>query len=243
MAHRDVGSVLDDRMVGPRREYPLTRCITRGGLALIALVLALAIAQTLYEFATEPLPAHLRNYLMLNHERNVPTWLNGALLLAAAFAAGLAVLTARGGWERWGWSVLACAVAFLSFDELVSVHEVLPAIVGIESGSFITHEWLIPGVAVAVVGASGVGFFVAKLPAPVPRGLLIALAVFFTGAFIFEGLAQGLYRALGSEHWVSQYVAPLLNVPEEGLEMLGALLAVRVIVRHLEHAGMLTPTR
>lgn len=227
----------------PTDDYRLTRRITNAGLILIGAVLLLALLQMIVEWMTEPLPDHLRRYLMLNHERSAPTWVNGGLFLAAALGAGLAILTARDRRERWGWTILALAIAFLSFDEIVSIHEFLPEIVGIERGSFITHEWLIPGVVVALVGSISVGFFVSALPKPVPRRLLVALLVFFTGAFFFEGLAQFLFRSLGPEHWVSRYVAPLMNIPEEGLEMLGCLIAVRAIVQHLERSGMFTPTR
>ncbi|MGD8149739.1 hypothetical protein [Ornithinimicrobium sp. Y1694] len=81
---------------------------------------------------------------------------------------------------------------------------------------------------------------------PLPRiviiGLLMSMAVYGAGAVGVELLSGLAVRTLELEHPLRQLM-PVWEWIEESLEMLGCVLALVVIVRHLERVGIVDVQR
>lgn len=185
---------------------------------------------------------HYGRWLDMNAESSVATWFSvGLLQLVAALAvvAAAAVATRR---EQVAWGSLAVAVFLLSLDEKISIHEALPDLLGMTRGEMITHEWLVPGVAIALIALIALCFLLRPLPRPVIFGLLIAMAVFGAGAVGVELLSGIGVRSLDAGHPIRELM-PVWEWIEESLEMLGCVLAFATILRHLERAGVYDPAR
>lgn len=124
----------------------------------------------------------------------------------------------------------------------MQVHEHLPDIVGLTRGEWVTHEWLIPGVVLAGTGLALLTILVRVLDVRVRRGLLLAVLVFAGGAVVVEGLGGLAIRTLPLEHPI-RVAFPLWELLEEGMEMLGCIIALSVIIAHLRREGVLVLDR
>jgi len=214
---------------GARR---LGRWLCAGVAVLAVLHVVLHLAHDWFD----ALPANTGRWFDLNSESSIGTWFNMGLLLLVAAAAALAAVSATAPSARRAWGALAAAVALLSLDEQISVHERLPELVGLERDTLATHEWLIPGVALGLLGLGVLWVLGRALPSPVRRGLIVALIVYVTGAVVLEGLTGFAIRGLPLEHPVRAAV-PVWELVEECLEMLGCILALMTVVSHLHRAG------
>ncbi|TXR56399.1 hypothetical protein [Quadrisphaera setariae] len=170
----------------------------------------------------------------LDEEGNLPTYFSAALL--AATAAGLAVAAAlvrARGLRAWPLAVPAAVAALLSVDELASLHEqlaLLADLLGVDAG--LRFSWVVPGVVVAAVVGAGL-LLVARRMAPRLRWrLVVAGAVYLLGALVVETVTGGMFRPAppGGLEPVQSTAYVLLNAVEEGLEMVGALLALRAVL-------------
>lgn len=181
-------------------------------------------------------------WLDMNAEHSVATWFNvGLLQLVAGLAVVAAVASARPR-ERWAWGSLAVAVALLSLDEKISIHESLPDLLGMAKGSLVTHEWLVPGVAIALVALVPLSVLLRPLPRQVILGLVVALLLYGGGAVGVELVSGLAVRALEIDHPVRQLM-PVWEWVEESLEMLGCVAAMAAIVTHLQRVGVHDPAR
>ena len=165
-------------------------------------------------------------------EGNAWSWFSALVL--AALAAGLAgrAISARVtpglGARYW---VLAAFALFLSLDEGAQVHEFLNQ-VGIRVtdrlGPF--NAWLVPGIAVFAVAGAFLLWLARGVEPALRRRLVVAGLVFVAGAVGMEALGTGW--ALSSDlpnPWLTGRYHLLVAV-EEGLEMLGALIALHAVV-------------
>lgn len=170
----------------------------------------------------------------LDEEGNLPTYFSAALLAATAvgLAAAAALVAARGR-RAWPLAVPAGVAALLSVDELASLHEqlaLLADLLGVDAG--LRFSWVVPGAVVALaVGA--VLLLVARELAPRTRWrLVVAGVVYLLGALVVETVTGGMFRPAepGGLEPVQSTAYVLLNAVEEGLEMVGALLALRAVL-------------
>ncbi|WP_131104328.1 hypothetical protein [Ornithinimicrobium sufpigmenti] len=185
---------------------------------------------------------HYTRWLDMNAEQSVATWFNvGLLQLAAALAVlgAIAVATRR---QRIAWSALATAIFLLSLDEKISIHEALPSLLGMDQGDLVTHEWLIPGVAVALTALLVLVPLLRPLPRPLVVGLLLAMVVYGSGAVGVELVSGAAVRTLDIEHPLRQLM-PVWEWVEESLEMLGCILAITALLRHLERMRVVDVAR
>lgn len=177
----------------------------------------------------------------LDAEGNLPTYFSAALLAATAagLAAAAALARAR-GWRAWPLAAPAAVAALLSVDELASLHEqmaLLADLLGVDAG--LRFSWVVPGVVVAAVVGTGL-LLVARGMAPRLRWrLVVAGAVYLLGALVVETLTGGMFRPAppGGLEPVQSTAYVLLNAVEEGLEMVGALLALRAVLMALRVAA------
>ncbi len=185
---------------------------------------------------------HITRWFDLNAETSVSTWFSVGLILLLGCSAGVAAASARSRATSVAWGVLAVLSLALSLDEKISIHEALPDLLGRERGAGITHEWLLPGVIIGGLAVLTAGWFLRSLDRVVKRGLVMAAGLFFGGAVGVELLSGMAIRVLGPEHLLSRAM-PIWEVIEESLELLGAGLALVVVLRHLEDRRVVDSTR
>ena len=174
--------------------------------------------------------------LDVDAEASLPTTFS--VLLWAGLTAVLVVLAVlrRLSGQSWGAHLALAAVAgLLTLDEGSSLHEELARITGqfVDGGSVPTFEWLLPGV-VVVLAVGAVLLRLAREVAPsLRRRLVVAGVVFLAGAVGFEALSGFFYTVTPVPDLPQDLRGPqtpvyrVLNGLEEGLEMAGALLALR----------------
>jgi hypothetical protein len=169
----------------------------------------------------------LKKFVDIGAESNLPAWWNAALLfLVAVLAVAAALRKGRCGAGA-AWWVIAAAAAYLSLDETAGLHERLarPAVAaGLQSP---TYPWLALGVFVAGAGALVLFLAGRMLPWTAYRPLGAALVLYALGAVGTEAF-NGWIRGVAPGVLFSGGL-----VLEEGLEMLGPIIAAVAILDYL----------
>jgi hypothetical protein len=174
----------------------------------------------------------LKEFVHLDREANLPSWISASLWLLAAMAALPIALGQRK--DRRYWLGLAILFAFLSLDEAAMFHERFGDAFGaaFSGNDYLFYNWLLYGlVFIAAIGLIYLPFLW-HLPRSTRRGLLVAGGVFVGGAIGVEMIGAAVITgAIEPDHlgifWRLQLMA------EEGLEMLGLTLLIRALLRHL----------
>jgi hypothetical protein len=226
-SHISLGQGLRDWHAGPLAALVLATALLLVGLSLGARAwvhqaqaggahLAALMAWKLFDLSTE---------------QNVPTWFSSSLLLICALlAATLALLRKVAGHRyAWHWLGLAVALALLSLDETVALHEHLqgPATraLGDSAGGLLHFAWVVPGTLVAAVLGLGLVAFVSHLEARVRRLLVVACTLFAAGALGFEMLGGAVLERYGD-----RVLYALVTTAEETLELSGAVLVLYALM-------------
>jgi hypothetical protein len=171
--------------------------------------------------------------LDLRGEGNLPAYYSTALLLVAglllllmAQADGSAAPQRRGTWRALGFMFL-----YLSADECAQLHEVARKVPRSWLPDMALFHWpwvVLGGLAVVVVTLASYRFL-RDLPTDTRRNLIVAGAVFATGALCLELLGA----AIEHHGWSEAYLV-VEETAEELLEMLGVVLLIRALLTHLE---------
>lgn len=211
-----------------RRLVNLLFAVT-AGFAAINLGLHAWLAYGLYGYTPVTL---LIPVFDLDTERNLPTLVEVALMLAAAgllAAAALRARTAADGTAA-GWWILAASFVLLAVDEAWSFHERLVApsdgLLRAALPRFLSLSWVVPG----MVGAAAVLVvllrFLLRLPRMLAGRLLVAGMVFLGGAIGME-IAGTAYMLRPHP---SMLVFSMLTTLEESMEMSGVILLIRALL-------------
>lgn len=201
-------------------------------VALLALLHVGSVAVTFGDAGGAGREAYARQF-SLNEEMNLATWVNAALLGAAALC--LALLgrhaAATGGPFVRHWYGLAAVFAFVSLDESTSLHEALitPVREGLSLSGVLTYAWVVPYSVICVVGAVVIWPWIRALPRLTAAMAVLSGAVFVGGAVGGELLQGGLYSAGLRD--TPGYV--LSAMAEEVMEMTGVIIFVAVLLRLL----------
>lgn len=172
----------------------------------------------------------------LNGENNVPTWFTSLLWQVGALCC---YLLSRADLERTGrvrngvfWIALGCAALFFSLDEVAEIHEGVGDIIDAYATDLPVYGWVFYGVGLVAVAGLFFGRFILTLPRDTALTIVLAGAVFVTGALGFETL--GALVELGT---LKQFPAGLnwgrSIAIEEVLEMMGAVLLIVALHTHL----------
>ncbi len=179
-------------------------------------------------------------FVHLDGEANLPSWFSSTLwLVAAALAGAVAASRAAGptglGRSWWG---LAALCAFLSLDEAAMVHERFGNRLGgaVSAGDVLYYNWLLYGI--AAVAVAGLVFlpFLRALPRGTACRILLAGAVFLSGAIGVEMLG-GASRAGAIDLIQGRLAWGLELMVEEFLEMAGIILLIHALLHHLSVQG------
>jgi hypothetical protein len=169
-------------------------------------------------------PEAVLSLFSLSYEANVPTWFSSALLLACSVAAGV-IAVARPAMPLHWWGIAGVA-GWMSLDESAELHEHLGGFFG--TGGVLYFDWVIPATIILLALAFVYVPFVYKLAAPTRMGLVIAAAIYITGALVME-LPLGWWT---DTHGMDGLGYALIDWVEETMEMVGAVLALVTLVRH-----------
>jgi hypothetical protein len=191
----------------------------------VAVVAGLGLAA---ELAKDLLPRTLVEHLSLSYEGNVPTWFSSSLLLACAIAAG-AIARDAATWRRHWWGV-AVVFGYASMDEAAEIHEHLGGLIG--THGVLYFDWVVFAVAVLILLSVLYLRFVIALPRATRLGLIVA-------GILYIGGAVGMELPLGwwTERFGNEGLGyALIDWFEEILEMIGATLALLVLLAHRAEA-------
>ena len=198
--------------------------------AVVVMSLAVTVAAWRLQVAVPgSAPIAALEWFDVNSERNVPTAWSTLLLLSSAVTAALLAVRSRSGS---GWVLVAVTCAVLALDEAVELHERLGGLGASVADDRLHFAWVVPGGALACLVGLALLRALRRQPLVVRRRLLVAGAVYLTGALVLEtvsGQALRLHGAGGKAY-------TLVTSVEEGLEMAGASLLLAALVLQLRQA-------
>ena len=202
--------------------------VVSGGVVVMSLAVTVA-AWRLQVAAPGSAPITALQWFDVNSERNVPTAWSALLLLASAVTAALLAVRARGGS---GWLLVAVTCSFLALDESLELHERLGGLGASVADDRLHFAWVVPGAALACVVGLVLLRRLRTQPVEVRRRLVVAGAVYLTGALLLETLSGQVLRT----HGAGGKAYTLVTSVEEGLEMAGASLLLTALLVQLRHA-------
>ena len=162
-------------------------------------------------------------------EENVPTLFSVLLILQASvicIVVGFQVLK-----DQNYWFVLAFFLSFIALDEYVSIHERLigPVRSALSTSGFFYYAWIIPyGIVGLIVGAFFLGWLL-RLPKSTRIGFIKSGLIYFTGAFLIEGIGGWYY----SYYLERNVIYSLITTVEESFEMIGLLTFLYFVTKFL----------
>lgn len=168
-------------------------------------------------------------------ELNVPAFFSMSLLLfAAVLLAGITFLKKKQT-DRYvlHWALLSCGFLFMSFDEIVAVHERLiepmRTVLGEEHLGVLYFAWVVPAIALVLFLALFFLRFLMSLPAKTRISFLLAASLYI-GAAIGLELIEGKHSEIyGKENLI--YIT--LTTIEETLEMTGAIVFIWALLSYI----------
>lgn len=176
----------------------------------------------------------------LNREGNIPTWYSGAVLLITGLMLGVVATGTRQTRAPFAghWAVLSLIFLYLSFDEMMRVHEFwgarLNEVLGqwksreFLAGAF-THLWIIPAGAMAVTVGLGYLRFLRHLPRPTRALFVLSGLMFVAGAVGFE-MVDGAYAAVAGRR---NLTFEAIVAAEESLEMISIAIFLYAVLTYL----------
>ena len=172
-------------------------------------------------------------------ENNIPTYVATVLLLGASGLLALIaahVRAAGGAFQRHWWG-LAVLFAYLSVDEMASLHERLADLPFLpETTGLLHYQWVILGIPLVALFAFTYLRFFWHLPRRW-KGLFVGAAVLYVGGAIGVEMLAGRYASLYGELHMGH---ALLVTAEEACELLGVALFVYALLDYLgAHGGAL----
>lgn len=199
------------------------------GVAVSGLLVLLSVGTHLLAYRLQladpgSAPIAALRWFDVNSERNVPTAWSASLLLGASVVAAALALRSTALVER-AWLLVAAVAGFLALDESLELHERLGAAGAVVSGDALHFAWVVPGALLAAaVGLVLLGGL-RRQDRTVRRRLVVAGAVYLTGALVLETVSGLVLRHdLPAEAYVA------VTAAEELLEMTGACLLLATLV-------------
>lgn len=136
------------------------------------------------------------------------------------------------------WYGLAVIFLLFAFDEAIDIHEVVSEHVrrGFSVQGPQGESWLVPYLALTAVFGLLYLWFLYRIPSSVRNGLILAGVVYLIGVAGFEVFNEWYEKTYG--HGLTH---ALLTTIEDAFEMVGVVLLIRTLLRHIEHyLGVLT---
>lgn len=177
----------------------------------------------------------LNKLFFVEYEMNIPAFFSSLILLAASFILAVIAIFKRKQRDSYTmeWIVLSVGFLFMSFDELVSVHErmIEPTreILGNEQLGIFYFAWVIPmGILVLSLGILFFRFWWG-LPKKTKIFFLIAAIIYLGGAVGFELIESKHCEIYGKDN--AFYI--FLTTTEEALEMFGVIFFIKSLLTYI----------
>jgi ABC-type uncharacterized transport system fused permease/ATPase subunit len=221
-------------------------------LGLIALMLVLtSIGTTAY--LTWQHQTHTTLALFyLDTEQNIPTFFSSCLLLfAAVLLWTISILEkAKVDADRRYIRLVSCGFLLMAIDEVVSLHERSFPLIKFLLGNhhlvevfspiknflkshdligFFYFAWVFPAILIIAIILFLFRKVVWRIPVKLRRNSLLAASIYLGGCLGFEILSGYCVKRYGDRNWL--YV--LLSSIEEGLEMMGAVVFIWVLLQYI----------
>ncbi len=167
-----------------------------------------------------------------NADQTVISWLTASLLLGCTLL--LRTISSVMQERPWGpWRLLGWLFVFLSLDEAISIHERVGELVSdrFETSGFFLSAWVIPYGALVLIVAVSYLPFLWRLPPDTRWRVILAGAVYVSGALGMEMIQARIVDHAGS----GTLSVAMLAVVEEGLELTGAAFFLTVLLRHISY--------
>lgn len=166
-------------------------------------------------------------FVNINLEKSLPTWYASMLLMLAAVLLGLIARGKTNNPYRLHWFGLSSIFVYLSIDEATAIHEEFtrPLRELLGTTGFLHFAWVIIGAIFVAVVALLYLRFVFQLPAPVRNLIILAGALFVSGALLIESFSATLYAETGTT-----LVFSAIGTVEEWFEMLGVIVFIRALL-------------
>jgi hypothetical protein len=201
-----------------------SRTLPRLLVVVVVALLAIHLALQYDRFHAGRSPWEIQQLFDLDEEQSVPNWYSSAALGFAALLA--AVVGARARRDRkpdaGRWRATAVILLYMSFDEVAGIHETVNSLSPI--------SWTIPFGLLALVIAAWMLPWVLRLPAATRLGLIASGFIYIAGAVGIELVTSQFF----DESNKRQLTYAFYTVVEEGMEMLGVVLMIHTLLRHME---------
>ena len=172
-----------------------------------------------------------------DREQNLPTFFSALMLLSSGGLLLVCAVKANAAGEKYlPWAALALVFAFLSLDEIASIHEKLDALIHHytpASGVF-HYAWVAPYGAGVIVLAVLLGPWFFRLPRTL-QTLFVLSGGFYVGGALGMEILSGLYYSGVEEAGVATKTlfGDALASVEELAEMTGVALFIYALLTHL----------
>lgn len=207
------------------------------GLAIIGLLIANCFALFVQHVLDHPEVWGLVPLFHFDREQNLPTFFSALMLLFSAGLLAVSALKANAEGEKYlPWGLLALVFAFLSIDEIASLHEKLDALIDyyVPASGILHYAWVAPyGVGVLVLAVIlGPWFF--GLERRLQVLFVISGALYVGGALGMEILSGFYYSGLADTgvEMKTLFGDGLASVEELG-EMTGVAVFIYALLTHL----------
>lgn len=204
-------------------------------LTLTAFFLALAsiIGQIFRYFLGRERLLGLVSLFNMNYENNIPTLYSALLLLLCSMLLVLVALAKQQLKNRFitHWWILSILFLYLSFDELVGIHESINSNLGTELQLWKTGQWDILNSALLSVFALGYTRFFLHLPRKIQRLFLLSGSIFVLGAIGIELIGRQYFSSIYNQ---SYFIAEIITTFEEFLEMIGTTIFIQTMILYID---------
>lgn len=210
-------------------------------IAVAGLTLMHTLALIAYFQIDDPMVFRFTQWFDLDIEYNLPSWYSALAIFASALLFLVIAVSreSRLDYVKLCWFGLGLIFLFLSADEAFQLHEALGDKVEtqvVATGLFY-FPWVIPYLSLLVLLAAFYVRFLFLLPRKTAKRLVLAAALFLTGAVVFDMLG-GREAELNGYDSITYCV---LYTIEEVLEMLGILVLIHTLLAYIEdHHGLLS---
>jgi hypothetical protein len=168
-----------------------------------------------------------------NLEKNAPTYFSSLILAVVAMQAAAVAIANRGKRYFWHWLGMSVIFLFVSFDELVAVHEKLtrPLRDAFQLSGLLYYAWVIPYAIALFVLAFFYFRFILDLPPKTRFRFILAGGLFVSGAMGLEMIGGAIFDEMGTGRNLP-YV--ILMTFEELLEMGATIFFIYTLFSYIQ---------
>lgn len=216
----------------------VSKQITRllSGIILTIIAAYLVTQFTVFYLPDYPLRDLLAQSFDLDSEVNIPAFYSMLSLIVCSILLGLTayVKLIRGDRFVRQWTALAVLFLALAVDEMIQFHERMtePVRSALNASGLLHYAWVIPGAGFVLGCLLFFWRFLMALPVRTRMLFFFAGIVFISGALGVE-LIGGFYAASHSKR--DMMYSAIVSI-EEALEMLGVVVFINALLRHISSA-------